>query len=78
MQLTRYACIKGTAYLLLIVTELYVTAFAFVFVLRNKTGPLLSRSTRFDIVKDNSPALAFQDDGARMDPDGIRKCIKEV
>ncbi|KAH0871730.1 hypothetical protein HID58_078752 [Brassica napus] len=57
------------------VTELYVTAFAFVFVLRNKTGPLLSRSTRFDIVKDNSPALAFQDDGARMDPYGIRKCM---
>ncbi|XP_021718100.1 protein MICRORCHIDIA 2-like [Chenopodium quinoa] len=26
-------------------------------------------------VKDNSPALLFQDDGGGMDPDGIRKCM---
>lgn len=26
-------------------------------------------------VKDNSPALLFQDDGGGMDPEGIRKCM---
>ncbi|KAL0726122.1 hypothetical protein Bca4012_022215 [Brassica carinata] len=30
---------------------------------------------KIDIAKDNSPALVFQDDGAGMDPDGIRKCM---
>uniref|UniRef100_A0A2P2LGI1 Protein MICRORCHIDIA 1 isoform X1 n=3 Tax=Rhizophora mucronata TaxID=61149 RepID=A0A2P2LGI1_RHIMU len=30
---------------------------------------------KIDIVKDNSPALLFQDDGGGMDPDSIRKCM---
>ncbi|CAN6563234.1 unnamed protein product [Malus baccata var. baccata] len=30
---------------------------------------------KIDIVKDNSPALLFQDDGGGMDPEGMRKCM---
>ncbi|CDY59720.1 BnaA03g59190D [Brassica napus] len=48
MQLTRYACIKGTAYLLLIVTELYVTAFAFVHLYSQLTSFSFPRRRRQD------------------------------
>ncbi|XP_012078398.1 protein MICRORCHIDIA 2 isoform X2 [Jatropha curcas] len=30
---------------------------------------------KIDILKDNSPALLFQDDGGGMDPESIRKCM---
>ncbi|KAL0891597.1 hypothetical protein Bca101_015580 [Brassica carinata] len=40
-----------------------------------QNGATFVKIDKIDIVKDNSPALVFQDDGAGMDPDGIRKCM---
>ncbi|KAG5245559.1 hypothetical protein OIU77_019235 [Salix suchowensis] len=38
-------------------------------------GATFVKVDKIDIMKDNSPALLFQDDGGGMDPDGIRKCM---
>ncbi|KFK30262.1 hypothetical protein AALP_AA7G238400 [Arabis alpina] len=38
-------------------------------------GATFVKIDKIDIVKDNSPALVFQDDGGGMDPNGIRKCM---
>ncbi|KAJ4914390.1 compromised recognition of TCV 1 [Raphanus sativus] len=40
-----------------------------------QNGATFVKIDKVDIAKDNSPALVFQDDGAGMDPDGIRKCM---
>ncbi|KAF8101138.1 hypothetical protein N665_0210s0073 [Sinapis alba] len=40
-----------------------------------QNGATFVKIDKIDIAKDNSPALVFQDDGAGMDPDGIRKCM---
>ncbi|KAH0900667.1 hypothetical protein HID58_040170 [Brassica napus] len=40
-----------------------------------QNGATYVKIDKIDIAKDNSPALIFQDDGAGMDPDGIRKCM---
>ncbi|CAA7035757.1 unnamed protein product [Microthlaspi erraticum] len=40
-----------------------------------QNGATFVKIDKIDIVKDNSPALVFQDDGGGMDPDGIRKCM---
>ncbi|KAK9265940.1 hypothetical protein L1049_003464 [Liquidambar formosana] len=38
-------------------------------------GATFVKVDKIDILKDNSPALLFQDDGGGMDPEGIRKCM---
>ncbi|EEF28730.1 zinc finger protein, putative [Ricinus communis] len=38
-------------------------------------GATFLKVDKIDIMKDNSPALLFQDDGGGMDPDSIRKCM---
>ncbi|KAJ9147017.1 hypothetical protein P3X46_029223 [Hevea brasiliensis] len=38
-------------------------------------GATFVKVDKIDIMKDNSPALLFQDDGGGMDPDSIRKCM---
>ncbi|XP_023634531.1 protein MICRORCHIDIA 2-like [Capsella rubella] len=38
-------------------------------------GATFVKIDKIDIAKDNSPALVFQDDGAGMDPNGLRKCM---
>ncbi|KAG7015327.1 Protein MICRORCHIDIA 2, partial [Cucurbita argyrosperma subsp. argyrosperma] len=38
-------------------------------------GATFVKVDKVDIMKDNSPALLFHDDGGGMDPDGIRKCM---
>nr|VDD47868.1 unnamed protein product [Brassica oleracea] len=40
-----------------------------------QNGATFVKIDKIDIAKDNSPALVFQDDGAGMDPHGIRKCM---
>ncbi|CAL9228311.1 unnamed protein product [Arabidopsis halleri] len=40
-----------------------------------QNGATFVKIDKIDIVKDNSPALVFQDDGGGMDPDGLRKCM---
>ncbi|CAA7035758.1 unnamed protein product [Microthlaspi erraticum] len=40
-----------------------------------QNGATFIKIDKIDIVKDNSPALVFRDDGGGMDPDGIRKCM---
>ncbi|CAN8328006.1 unnamed protein product [Cochlearia groenlandica] len=40
-----------------------------------QNGATFVKIDKIDIVKDNSPALVFKDDGGGMDPDGIRKCM---
>ncbi|KAJ0252261.1 hypothetical protein HA466_0130810 [Hirschfeldia incana] len=40
-----------------------------------QNGATFVKIDKIDIAKDNSPALVFRDDGAGMDPDGIRKCM---
>ncbi|KAJ4914389.1 hypothetical protein Rs2_09010 [Raphanus sativus] len=40
-----------------------------------QNGATFVKIDKIDIVKNNSPALVFQDDGAGMDPNGIRKCM---
>ncbi|XP_010446808.1 PREDICTED: protein MICRORCHIDIA 2-like [Camelina sativa] len=40
-----------------------------------QNGATFVKIDKIDIAKDNSPALVFQDDGAGMDPDGLRKCM---
>ncbi|KAL1215547.1 Protein MICRORCHIDIA 1 [Cardamine amara subsp. amara] len=40
-----------------------------------QNGATFVKIDKIDIVKDNSPALVFQDDGGGMDPQGIRKCM---
>ncbi|XP_059437585.1 protein MICRORCHIDIA 2-like [Corylus avellana] len=38
-------------------------------------GATFVKVDKIDIMKDNSPALLFQDDGGGMDPERIRKCM---
>ncbi|XP_050228354.1 protein MICRORCHIDIA 1-like isoform X2 [Mercurialis annua] len=38
-------------------------------------GASFLKIDKFDIKKDNSPALLFQDDGGGMNPESIRKCM---
>ncbi|KAL9820050.1 Protein MICRORCHIDIA 3 [Arabidopsis thaliana] len=40
-----------------------------------QNGATFVKIDKINIVKDNSPALVFQDDGGGMDPDGLRKCM---
>ncbi|KAL0726121.1 hypothetical protein Bca4012_022214 [Brassica carinata] len=40
-----------------------------------QNGATFVKIDKIDIAKNNSPALVFQDDGAGMDPNGIRKCM---
>ncbi|PQM37136.1 protein MICRORCHIDIA 2-like [Prunus yedoensis var. nudiflora] len=40
-----------------------------------QNGATFVRVDKIDVVKDNSPALLFQDDGGGMDPEGMRKCM---
>ncbi|KAF8101137.1 hypothetical protein N665_0210s0072 [Sinapis alba] len=40
-----------------------------------QNGATFVKIDKIDISKNNSPALVFQDDGAGMDPNGIRKCM---
>ncbi|OWM88849.1 protein MICRORCHIDIA 2-like [Punica granatum] len=40
-----------------------------------QNGATFVKVDKINIVKDNSPALLFQDDGGGMDPQGIRKCM---
>lgn len=38
-------------------------------------GATFVKVDKVDIMKDNSPALLFQDDGGGMDPESLRKCM---
>ncbi|XP_065852635.1 protein MICRORCHIDIA 2-like [Euphorbia lathyris] len=38
-------------------------------------GATFLKVDKFNIMKDNSPALVFQDDGGGMGPDSLRKCM---
>ncbi|XP_015889908.2 protein MICRORCHIDIA 2 [Ziziphus jujuba] len=38
-------------------------------------GATFVKVDKIGVMKDNSPALVFQDDGGGMDPEGIRKCM---
>ncbi|KAJ0252260.1 Protein MICRORCHIDIA 2 [Hirschfeldia incana] len=40
-----------------------------------QNGATFVKIDKIDIAKNNSPALVFQDDGAGMDPNGLRKCM---
>nr|AAO22768.1 unknown protein [Arabidopsis thaliana] len=40
-----------------------------------QNGATFVKIDKINIVKDNSPALVFQDDGGGMDPAGLRKCM---
>ncbi|XP_010432184.1 PREDICTED: protein MICRORCHIDIA 1 [Camelina sativa] len=40
-----------------------------------QNGATFVKIDKINIVKDNTPALVFQDDGGGMDPNGIRKCM---
>ncbi|KAF4371885.1 hypothetical protein G4B88_016948 [Cannabis sativa] len=39
------------------------------------SGATFVKVDKIDIMKDNTPALLFQDDGGGMDPESIRKCM---
>jgi hypothetical protein len=40
-----------------------------------QNGATVVKIDKINIVKDNTPALVFQDNGGGMDPNGIRKCM---
>ncbi|KAK4758770.1 hypothetical protein SAY87_020071 [Trapa incisa] len=40
-----------------------------------QNGATFVKVDKINVMKDNSPALLFQDDGGGMDPQGIRKCM---
>ncbi|CAH8274145.1 unnamed protein product [Arabidopsis lyrata] len=40
-----------------------------------QNGATFVKIDKINIVKDNTPALVFQDNGGGMDPNGIRKCM---
>ncbi|KAJ4714283.1 Protein MICRORCHIDIA like [Melia azedarach] len=40
-----------------------------------QNGATFVKVDKVDIMKDNSPALLFQDDGGGMDPESLRKCM---